>query len=129
MRIAKSTKKEKNPEKLKVARFVIERCSGVPQGKEWGNYMLAFNRLWKLYPEIEFWRDYFVPWPKPYPMYAYTGVKGKEYIKEQHTRFLLEKETQKTYNLELEPVASVTVPQKPKSLIDFLKENYGEKRS
>lgn len=128
---AKSIKKELkqnnqvNVEKCEAARLVIERCCGIPKdNKEWALHMRAFERVWTLFPIVEFWRNSFKPWRKPYPMYAYTGETGKEYIKEQYEQYLVEKRELQKYNLEDKPVAEISTLDKPVSLLDFLKGNY-----
>jgi hypothetical protein len=113
-------KKPANLEQNKTAKLVIIKCAGeLDNPKSWAMHMVAFKRLWKDFPNDEFWREYFQPWRGQYPMFAYTGEKGKQYIKDQYKSFLIDKQEQDSYNSGQEEISN-----KPMSLMEFLQKGH-----
>lgn len=123
-KIAKNTKPD-NKVKTKLARMIVEKCCGFGKDVNWAVGIRTFNTLFKRYPDIDFWKV-FEPFKNKYPLYVYLGGKGAEHVKFQYEKYLLEKHETEKYNLEAQPIAKIVVPQKPVSLIDFLKGNYSK---
>lgn len=120
------TAKATNPERIKIVRKVIEQtCGPSVDPVEWRQNMFNFNKLLKQYPDLEFWDNCFQPWSRPLPIHVYFGVKGKSYIKEAYDKFIIEKQTKEKHNIETkEMLDEFSRKVKPKSLMEFLKENH-----
>lgn len=84
--------------------------------------MGILNKIIEKYPDLSFWREYFVPDFQVKSLIFYLA-SGKDFLKKRYNEFTIDLTTPKTNNttLNTEKIGEdVVINSKPKNLIDFL---------